>query len=459
MKPLPFEPFKIKMVERIPILDRAEREKAIEAARYNPFKLAARQVTIDLLTDSGTGSMSDRQWAGIMIGDESYAGSNSYFHLQETVRAITGKKHVVPTHQGRSAENLFFGAILKPGDVVLSNTHFDTTQANVETKGGDPVNIPCAASRDLERTDPFKGDIHLEMLETWLSDKTRHVAAVIMTVTNNSNGGQPVSLANLRAAREICLRHGVPLYIDAARYAENCYFIKMREDGYRDKTLTEIAAQMFALCDGVLMSAKKDGFVNIGGYFATDSDAIFRRVCELMVVVEGFVTYGGLAGRDMEAIAIGLKEGLDIATLEQRVEQVGRLHKRLAQNGVPMIHPPGGHAVYLNANAICRHLPIERLRGWALSCELYRRGGVRAVEIGSVMFAKTDPTTGRTIYPDNDLVRLAIPRRVYTDRHIDFVAETIIDCVHHAVEIPGYEITYAPDHLKHFLAEFRPMSA
>lgn len=459
MKPLPFEPFKIKVVEKIPVLERREREEALARAKYNPFKLLAKDVTIDLLTDSGTGSMSDRQWAGIMIGDESYAGSASFVRFDETIRGITGKKHVVPTHQGRSAENLFFSALLKPGDTVVSNTHFDTTEANVETKGGRAVNLPCAESHDLEKTAPFKGDIDLNRLETMLADPSARVVAVVMTVTNNSNGGQPVSLANLRAARELCLKHGRPLYIDAARYAENCYFIKMREPGYREKSLREIAAEMFSLCDGVLMSAKKDGFVNIGGFFATDSDAVYRRVCELMVVVEGFITYGGLAGRDMEAIAIGLTEGLDIATLEQRVEQVARLHKKLAQHGVPMIHPAGGHAVYLNANAICRHLPVDRFRGWALACALYLAGGVRTVEIGSVMFSKKDPATGATIYPENDLVRLAIPRRVYTDRHIDWVAKTVIDVFVNAPSVAGYEMTYAPDHLKHFLAEFRPVAS
>ncbi|MBZ0274188.1 tryptophanase [bacterium] len=454
--PLPFEPFKIKVVERIPVLTAGERRAAMERAKFNPFKLRSREVTIDLLTDSGTGSMSDRQWAAIMIGDESYAGAESYEHFRDTVWRITGKKHIVPVHQGRSAENIFFGAIVKPGDVVISNTHFDTTQANVEVAGGVPLNLPSPASRRLDTSDPFKGNIDLEALAETLSDRSRRVALVVMTVTNNTCGGQPVSLANLRAAREICAKHGVPLYLDAARYAENAYFIHQREAGYGDKTLTDIASEMYALCDGVLMSAKKDGFVNIGGYFATDDEDVMRRFMSRMVIQEGFPTYGGLAGRDLEAMAVGLMEGLDIATLEQRVEQVGRLHKLLAQHGVPMIHPPGGHAVYLDANAICPHIPIEQYRGWALTCELYLAGGVRAVEVGSVMFARTDPETGDTRWPENDLVRLAIPRRVYSDRHIDFVGRVVIDVMQNAGKLRGYEITWSPPHLKHFLVEMRP---
>jgi tyrosine phenol-lyase len=454
--PMPFEPFKIKMVEKIPLLDAKEREEALLRARYNPFKLKAREVTIDLLTDSGTGAMSDRQWSAMMMGDESYAGAESFLRFEESVRDITGKKFIVPTHQGRSAENLFFGAVLSPGDVVVSNTHFDTTQANVETKGGVALDLPCSTCADFSSMAPFKGDIDLDCLERILCDGTKHVVALIMTVTNNTCGGQPVSMANIRAAREISKKHGVPLYIDAARYAENCYFIKTREKGYAEKSLIEIAREMFSYADGALMSAKKDAYVNIGGFFATDNEDVFRNVAQRMVVVEGFMTYGGLAGRDLEAIAQGLKEGMDFSVVRQRVEQVARLHSLLAAEGVPMIHPAGGHGVYLDANAILPNLAIEKFRGWSLANEMYLRGGVRCVEIGCVMFMKQNPKTGECTWPKNDLVRLAIPRRVYTDRHMDFVARTVIDVFRNSKNVSGYRMTYAPAHLKHFLAEFEP---
>jgi tryptophanase len=457
MPPLPFEPFKIKMIEKIPILTREHREQAIRQARYNPFKLKARDVTIDLLTDSGTGAMSDRQWSALMLGDESYAGSESFFRFEDTVRAITGKKFIIPTHQGRAAENLFFGAILTPGDVVVSNCHFDTTQANVETKGGIARNLMSPATTHIAVPDPFKGNINLEMLEETLNDKSIRVVALIMTLTNNTCGGQPVSMENLRAAREISLRRGIPLYIDAARYAENCYFIHRREKGYSEKTMMQIANEMFSYCDGVLMSAKKDAYVNIGGFFATDDEKVFRAVTERMVVVEGFLTYGGLAGRDLDAMAQGLKEGLEIDTMQQRIEQVEHLHGKLAAAGVPMIHPAGGHGVYLDASAILKHIPKEHFPGWALSCELYIQGGIRCVEVGSVMFMKEDPATGEITYPANDLVRLAVPRRVYTDRHIDFVARTIIEVCRNSAKVKGYLMTYSPPHLKHFLAEFAPI--
>ncbi len=457
MKNLPFEPFKIKAVEKIPVLTKERRIQAISDARYNPFRLKAREVTIDLLTDSGTGAMSDRQWSALLSGDESYAGSESFFRFEETVKKITGKKYLVPTHQGRSAEHLFFSALMKPGDLIPNNAHFDTTQANIESAGGRALNLPCAESRDLSSEDPFKGNIDPTALDKVLSDPANHVPVVLMTVTNNTGGGQPVSMANLRSVRALCDKYETPLYFDSARYAENCYFIKTREPGYADKSLIEIANEMFSLCNGALMSAKKDGFVNIGGWFATDDEKLFGRVRELMVVVEGFVTYGGLAGRDMDAMAVGLMEALDVSYMRQRVEQVGRLHAKLKKGGVPMINPSGGHAVYLDANAILPHMPVEHFRGWSLTNELYVRGGIRGVEIGSVMFMKQDPETGKITYPEKDLVRLAIPRRVYTDRHMDFVAETVIDLCGDATQIRGYKMTYAPKHLKHFIAEFEPV--
>ena len=450
------EPFKIKSVEPLKILSREEREQRIKEEGYNLFNLRAEYVYIDLMTDSGTGAMSDRQWASLLSGDESYAGSESFFRFEETVRKITGKQYIIPTHQGRSAENLFFAAVMKAGEVVPNNSHFDTTEANIESKGGCATNLPCAESRDLSGEEPFKGNIDLEALDALLSDPEKRVPVVMITVTNNTGGGQPVSMQNLRCARAICDKYETPLYFDSARYAENCYFIKTREPGYEDKSLLEIANEMFSLCDGALMSAKKDGYVNIGGWLATDDESIFARVRELMVVVEGFTTYGGLAGRDMDAMAVGLMEALDEDYMRQRVEQVGYLHTMLKDAGVPMINPYGGHAVYLDANSILPDLPVERFRGWSLANELYIRGGIRSVEIGAVMFMKQNPDTGETIYPDKDLVRLAVPRRVYTNRHMDFVAQTVIELSKNSKDVRGYKITYAPRHLKHFIAEFIP---
>ncbi len=456
MDKLPFEPFKIKAVESIPVLTKEHRIKALADARYNPFRLKARDVTIDLLTDSGTGAMSDKQWSALLSGDESYAGSESFFRFEKTVKTITGKKYLVPTHQGRSAEHIFFSAIMKPGDVVPNNSHFDTTQANIESAGGCALNLPCAESKDISCGEPFKGNIDLTALDEVLSDSEKHVPAVMITVTNNTGGGQPVSMQNLREASAICRKHEAPLYFDSARYAENCWFIKTREPGYADKSLLEIANEMFSYCDGALMSAKKDGYVNIGGWFATNDEKVFARVRELMVIVEGFVTYGGLAGRDMDAMAVGLMEALDENVMRQRVEQVAYLHEKLRDGGVPMINPPGGHAVYLDANGILPDLPVEQFRGWSLANELYIRGGIRGVEIGSVMFMKQNRETGEITYPEKDLVRLAIPRRVYTNRHMDFVARTVIDLCGDSKSVRGYRMTYAPEHLKHFIAEFEP---
>ena len=457
MNKLPFEPYKIKVVEKISVTDRAYREARMAEANYNPFALNAHDVTIDLLTDSGTSAMSDQQWGALMIGDESYAGSDSFIRFQQTVQDITGFKHVMPTHQGRSAENLFFSTILKPGDIVPNNTHFDTTEANIGHKQGCPVNLPIPEASSISADHPFKGNMDLNKLEAVLQENEGKVPVVLITVTNNSVGGQPVSMENIRQTRELCNRFGVPLYLDCARYAENCWFIKQREQGYQDKPIKAIAREMFGYADGALMSSKKDALVNIGGFFATNDATLVQRISEIMVVIEGFVTYGGLAGRDMDAIAVGLREALEESYLTSRIEQVAFLASQLQKRDVPVLTPPGGHAVYLDAKAFLPHIAQEQLPAWTLSCEGYLEGGVRSVEIGSVMFAHEDPETGACTYPDLELVRLAVPRRVYTYRHLEYVAETFGSLIRKRDRIKGVRYTYKPERLRHFLARFEPL--
>lgn len=449
-----FEPYKAKVIEKIPLTTPSQRRAAAERAKYNLFSLLAREVTIDLLTDSGTAAMSDKQWSRMMVGDESYAGAESFVRFEETVRDITGMQHVLPAHQGRAAENLLFSALVKPGDVVPNNTHFDTTEANVRAKGGIAVNCPCGEAHDIDSDAPFKGNMDLVQLERALIDNKGRVPLVMMTVTNNSNGGQPASMANLKATSELCRRHAVPFYLDCARYAENCWFIKHREKGYDRKSLEQIAHEMFGHADGALMSAKKDAFVNIGGFLATRDHEVKTRVAEIMVVVEGFMTYGGMAGRDMEAVAQGLREGLDEEYITARIGQVARLGARLDGLGVPYLKPTGGHAIYLDVKRFLPHLPQKQFPGQALSVELYLEGGVRACEIGSVMFAQPDPQNGAMVYPELELVRMAIPRRVYTESHMDYVAQTCARVLARAAGIRGMKFTYEPPRLKHFLAHF-----
>ena len=458
MKSLPFEPFKIKVVEKINITTRNYREARMAEANYNPFALKAKDVTIDLLTDSGTTAMSHTQWGALMIGDESYAGSDSYFRFQDAVGEITGKKFIFPTHQGRSAENIFFSSVLKKGDIVPNNTHFDTTGANVSHKGGVALNLPVKQFADLESDYPFKGDIDLEALEKTIEEHgSARIPVVFITVTNNSAGGQPVSMGNIRAAKELCDKHDIPLYLDCARFAENCYFIKKREPGYSKKSIKAIAKEMFSYADGALMSAKKDALVNIGGFLATNDEKIAQRVSEIMVVIEGFVTYGGLAGRDMDAIATGLEEGLDEQYLESRIGQIAYLGDQLQQKGVPILLPTGGHAIYIDVKRFLPEMALEKLPAWALTCEAYLEGGVRTVEIGSVMFAEEDPKTGQIVYPQLELVRLAVPRRVYTNRHMDYVADVFGNLVSKKESIRGVRYTYCPERLRHFLARFEPL--
>ena len=458
MAKFPVEPFKIKAVEPIHRPDAEARERILEEKGYNLFAVPACDVYIDLLTDSGTSAMSDDQWAGIMLGDESYAGCRNFFNLKETIASITGFHHFVPTHQGRAAENVLFTCLVQPGHSVPSNMHFDTTQANIIARGGQPVDLIADAGLDPKSHAPFKGDIDLDKLEAFI-EKTgpENIPLGMLTVTNNSGGGQPVSMANIRATSEILHRYEIPFFLDACRYAENAYFIKQRNPRYADAAVLEIAREMFSYADGCTMSAKKDALVNIGGFLALNDDSLFEHVRQELIIREGFPTYGGLAGRDLEAMARGLWEGIDERYLSYRIRHTGYLAERLLEEDVPILEPPGGHAVYLDAKRFLPHIPQHELPGQALVCALYLEGGVRGVEIGSVMFAHEDPQTGEVVYPELELVRLAIPRRVYTQAHLDYVVATCKSLCDRREEITGLRYTYAPELLRHFTARFEPL--
>jgi tyrosine phenol-lyase len=446
--PTIIEPFRIKSVEPIRMTTRREREGLLSAAHRNVFLLRARDVLIDLLTDSGTGAMSSEQWAGIMRGDESYAGADSFYRFHDRMCEITGFAHVLPTHQGRASERILFELLGGEGKVVPNNTHFDTTLANVEHSGARAVNLPVAASRDPRNRDPFKGNMDVAALERLIeAEGAERIPLVMVTVTNNSGGGQPVSLENLRAVRRVCDRHGLPLFLDACRFAENAWFIKTREAGQSERTMREIVREMFDLADGATISAKKDGIVNIGGALLMRDAALFERASNLLILTEGYITYGGLAGRDLEAMAQGFDEVLDEDYLRYRIRSTAYLGERLLAMGVQIIEPPGGHAVYVDAGAFCPHIPPERFPGQAVVCGLYIEGGVRACEIGSVMF-------GQHGKPAMELVRLAIPRRVYTQSHIDYVLE-VFEALHkRRHELRGLRITSEPPALRHFTARF-----
>jgi tryptophanase len=449
------EPWRVKVVEPIRRISRPEREERLRHAGFNLFGIASDDIYIDLLTDSGTAAMSDAQWAGLMRGDESYAGGRNFYFFEQTVREIFGFPHVIPTHQGRVAENLLFSTVLKPGDVVPNNTHFDTTRANVEVNGGVAVDLVVPEGKQVRTRHPFKGNMDLSRLETCLAQNAGRVPLVMLTMTNNSGGGQPVSLENVRGVREVCRRHGVPLLIDACRFAENAWFIREREPGQADRPVKEIVREVFSLADGCTMSAKKDGLANIGGFLALRDEAWVERLKNKLILIEGFPTYGGLAGRDLEAVAIGLHEVLDEDYLSFRVGQVTAFGEALARAGVPVVEPIGGHAVYIDGRAFAPHLPPEQFPGQALTVALYREGGIRSVEIGGVMFGKPDPQRpGREILPDLDLVRLAVPRRVYTNTHLEYAAE-VIRGVHRAPEtVRGVRIVAQAPVLRHFTARF-----
>ncbi len=450
----PFEPFKIKAVEPIPVTTREEREQYLREAGFNVFNLPSRAVTIDLLTDSGTGAMSDAQWAAIMQGDEAYAGARSYERLAQVQRDLFGFPYFTPVHQGRAAERVLFEILLQPGDVVATNQPFDTTHANIVARGATALELVIDEAYDPTSHHPFKGNIDLEKLEAALRGDPKP-KFVLITITNNSGGGQPVSLENLRGARALCDRYGVPLYLDAARHAENAYFIQEREAPHL--SVRDIVRETFALADGMLMSAKKDGLVNIGGLLCVRDKTLYDRIAQNMVRSEGFPTYGGLAGRDMEALARGLMEAVDEAYLRYRVGQVRYLAERLLAAGVPIVEPPGGHAVYLDVLRFMPEWPREHLPGQAIVVGLYRAGGIRAVELGTVAFARKDPETGEWIYPRLELVRLAIPRRVYTQAHLDYVADVIIDLYRHRERLCPLRIVEEPPFLRHFLAQFEEM--
>ena len=451
------EPFKIKSVEPIRFTTREEREVLLKESGYNPFLLPADDVLIDLLTDSGTSAMSAKQWAGIMEGDESYAGSKSFYRFEAVIKSITYMKYIIPTHQGRAAEKILFTITGGAGKFIPNNTHFDTTRANVEFSGAEAVDLLNEVGKHPEIRADFKGNMDLEKLEAFIKEKgVENIPLCMITVTNNSGGGQPVSMQNIRETKEICQKYGIPLFLDACRFAENAYFIKLREKGYENKTPLEIAQEMFSYADGVTMSAKKDALVNIGGFLAMNDEELAMKCRNLLIVTEGFPTYGGLAGRDLEAVAQGLLEILDEHYLQYRIRSVEYLGERLVAAGVPIIEPPGGHAIYIDAKRFLPNIPPEQYPGQSIVGELYLEGGVRAVEIGSVMFGKYDKN-GKLIPAMMELVRMAIPRRVYTQSHIDYLIEVILEVFKNRNKLKGYIITYEAPMLRHFTARFEPI--
>jgi tyrosine phenol-lyase len=443
------EPFRIKSVEPLHPTSAAERERFLRDAGYNLFLIDASKILIDLLTDSGTSAMSTEQWAAMMRGDESYAGSESFYRMRQVVQDLTGFRHVIPTHQGRAAERILFSVMCRPGHIVPNNTHFDTTRANIEFTGASAVDLPIPEAADTQARLDFKGNMDVAALERLIeTEGADKIPLVMLTVTNNSGGGQPVSMANLEAVKRVAARHGIPLYLDACRFAENAYFIQQREPGYGGWTPKQIAQKMFALCDGCTFSAKKDAFANIGGFLCTNDDRLAAQETNLLILTEGFPTYGGLAGRDLDAIAVGLTEVLDPDYLRYRIVSTGYLGRHIADHGVPIVEPPGGHAIYIDAARMLPHIPREQFPAQALAVELYRHAGIRSVEIGSVMFGPQ---------ARHELLRLAIPRRVYTQSHIDYVVEAILEVNQRKTELRGLEIVYEPPFLRHFTARFRPL--
>jgi len=445
------EPFRIKSVEPLRQTTRQERERLLEAAGYNLFLIEAKDILIDLLTDSGTSAMSTGQWAALMRGDESYAGSESFFRMKQVADDLTGFRHMIPTHQGRAAERILFTVMCRPGHVVPNNTHFDTTRANVEFTGARAVDLPIPEAADTQARLDFKGNMDVAALERLIQETgPQHIPLVMLTVTNNSGGGQPVSMANVEAVRQVTKRYGIPLYLDACRFAENAWFIQQREPGYHDWSPKHIAQKMFSLADGCTFSAKKDAFANIGGFLCTNDDRLAAQETNLLILTEGFPTYGGLAGRDLEAIAVGLEEVLHPDYLNYRIASTGYLGRHIADHGVPIVEPPGGHAIYIDAARMLPHIPRDQFPGQALAVELYRHAGIRSVEIGSVMFGDQ---------AQHELLRLAIPRRVYTQSHIDYVVEAILEVNERKSEIAGLQIVEEPPFLRHFSARFRPLAA
>jgi len=450
------EPFRIKVVEPLRMTTREERRRLIREAHYNLFNLHADDVLIDLLTDSGTSAMSSAQWSAIMRGDESYAGSPSYYRFEAAVRALMPFRHIIPTHQGRAAEKILFSIVGGPDRIIPSNTHFDTTRANIEATGAEALDLVIPEGRDPESRHPFKGNIDLDRLEALLRTKRDRVPLVMLTITNNAGGGQPVSMENIRATHELCRKYGVPLFFDACRFAENAYFIKLREPGYAERSVRDIVREMFSYADGMTMSAKKDAFANIGGWLALNDDNWAQEARNLLILTEGFPTYGGLAGRDLEAIAVGLEEVIHEDYLQYRFASVQYLGRALERMGVPLMQPVGGHAVYVNAGKLLPHIPPLQYPGQALAVALYEIGGIRSCEIGSVMFGRR--ADGSEQPAPLELVRLAIPRRVYTQSHFDYVIECFELLLQEKDRLPGYRIVWEPPRLRHFTARFEPIA-
>ena len=451
------EPFRIKSVEPIYFNTKEERINILDQAFHNTFLIHSKDVLIDLLTDSGTSAMSSNQWAGIMQGDESYAGSPSFFRFEEAVRNITGMNLVIPTHQGRASEKILFSILGCKGKYFVSNTLFDTTRANIEFSGAEGVDLLCKEGKMPTVPAPFKGNMDVDLLQQFIAEKgAANIPLVMITVTNNSGGGQPVSMENIKQVRKVCTEHNIPLFIDACRFAENSYFIKLREQGYANKSVLEIAQELFSYADGCTMSAKKDAFANIGGFLAMRNEELALKCRNLLIITEGFPTYGGLAGRDLEAIAIGLQEVVDENYLQYRIRSIEYLTNKLIDAGVPVMQPAGGHAVYLDAKQFLSHIPVKEYPGQALVCALYTEGGIRSVEIGSLMFGKYDENN-ELVPAQLELVRLAIPRRVYTQSHIDYVAEVIIEVFNNRHQIKGLTITEETPLLRHFTAKLKPV--
>jgi len=439
-------------------LPREQREKILQRAKFNTFKIKAEEIYIDLLTDSGTGAMSKEQWAALMRGDESYAGAQSFYRFEKIVKEITGKNFVLPTHQGRVAENVFFSTLLKKGDYVPNNTHFDTTGANVQHKGGIAVNLPCPEAA-LDDEIPFKGNMDNRKLRSFIEEKgADKIPVVFMTVTNNSAGGQAVSMSNIKEASEICHQNGIMFFFDCARFAENAFFIKKYEPGFENKSIKDIVQEMFSYSDGALMSAKKDGLANMGGFIAVNDEELSRRMVELLIIIEGFPTYGGMSGRDIEAVAAGLEEVLHEDYLEYRVGQIEYFGKILEEAGMPIIKPTDGHAIFVDAGQYLPHTPTDQFPGQSLTVELYREGGIRAVEIGSIMFGGYDPNTGEKITAPRELVRLAVPRRVYTGSHLEYVARAADRITARKEQLKGYKITRQATFLRHFTIELEELT-
>ena len=453
----PAEPYRIKTVEPIKLISIEDREKKIAEAKFNVFKIHAEDVYLDFLTDSGTSAMSDNQWAGILTGDESYAGCKSYFNFENTIRSITRFKHIIPVHQGRAAEHLLFSNLIKPGDMIPSNTHFDTTRANIEYLKAEGLDQVIDEGKDPASDHPFKGNIDLDKLQAVIKKHRDKIPFGMLTITNNSGGGQPVSLENIRKTSEILRANGIPFILDACRYAENSYFIKMREKGQADRSIIDIARETFSYADGCTMSAKKDGLANIGGFIGLNDDKLHQAITDTMILFEGFRTYGGLAGRDLEAIARGLIEALDENYLAHRTGQVKAFGALLKDAGIPIVEPTGGHAIFVDAASFLPDIPLKHFPGWALTVALYRQGGIRAVEIGTVMFGKSDEN-GNDIFPPMELVRLAIPRRVYTESHLKYAVSVFTKLAERKKMVKGLKIAYAPKLLRHFTAEFEELT-